>query len=186
MFFFTLPQNQSSFTLVPLNHLSIKIKSSQKQSKNNPTHLKWLKSSVVMFPLHSGRQGAGNPLLLQHGVWSIPLARQPNVMPAHGAHIIRSVTCSWGLNTTLWVMVPLVTNLCCCCCGSANGGLFGDGIWTRWWSKYYGRLGEVFLLLSWLLDQVVVISVVVMSVLLSKQMLVFYAKWTWKYDLCDV
>lgn len=63
-----------------------------------------------MFPLQSGRQGWGNPLDRQHGVWSIPLARHPNVTPAQGAHIIRSVTCSWELEKAFLDDRALVTN----------------------------------------------------------------------------
>lgn len=63
-----------------------------------------------MFPLQSGRQGSGNPLDRQHGVWSIPLARHPKVTPAQGAHIIRSVICSWELERVPLDDRALVTN----------------------------------------------------------------------------
>lgn len=63
-----------------------------------------------MFPLHKGRQGSGNPRDRQHGVWSIPLARHPKVTPAQGAHIIRSVICSWELERGSLDDRALVTN----------------------------------------------------------------------------
>lgn len=53
-------------------------------------YLKRLKVIVVTFPAQNERHELGIPRAIQHGVWSILLARQEKVMFAHGAHTIRS------------------------------------------------------------------------------------------------
>lgn len=45
---------------------------------------------MVTFPAQNERHALGMPLAIQHGVWSMLLARHEKVMLAHGAHTIRS------------------------------------------------------------------------------------------------
>lgn len=71
---------------------------------------------LVTVPEQNDKQLSGIPRALQHGVWSILLARQEKVMLAQGAHTIRSGTsvksASFGshiLFKQVWCVIPLST-----------------------------------------------------------------------------
>lgn len=48
---------------------------------------------VVTFPEQNDIHVSGMPLARQHGEWSTLLAKQENVILAHGAHTIKSGIC---------------------------------------------------------------------------------------------
>lgn len=66
----------------------------QANSSIGVTYFKCQWWRVVTFPVQRSWHGSGNPRLLQHGVWSCPLARQENASEALEAQCSRSF--SWN------------------------------------------------------------------------------------------